>query len=336
MAILVTGGTGYIGSHTCLELVRAGYDVVALDNLSNSHRTALERVERLGGKPVPFHHADIRDRKAMEGVFAAGGIDAVIHFAGLKSVGDSVDHPLRYFDNNVTGTVVLLEVMRDHGVKTLVFSSSATVYGDPASVPVTEESPLSAVNPYGRSKLFIEDMLRDLYRAEPDWRISLLRYFNPTGADPSGDIGEDPNGIPTNLMPYVAQVAVGKLPEVHVYGGDYATRDGTGVRDYIHVTDLAAGHLRALEKLSTGPGIITCNLGTGRGYTVLEAIHAFERAAGRPIPYRIADRRPGDAAECWADVGRAKRDLGWEASRGLDEMCADVWRWQSQNPGGYA
>jgi UDP-glucose 4-epimerase len=336
MAILVTGGTGYIGSHTCLELVRAGYDVVALDNLSNSHRTALERVERLGGKPVPFHHADIRDRKAMEGVFAAGGIDAVIHFAGLKSVGESVDHPLRYFDNNVTGTVVLLEVMRDHGVKTLVFSSSATVYGDPASVPVTEESPLSAVNPYGRSKLFIEDMLRDLYRAEPDWRISLLRYFNPTGADPSGDIGEDPNGIPTNLMPYVAQVAVGKLPEVHVYGGDYATRDGTGVRDYIHVTDLAAGHQRALEKLSAAPGIITCNLGTGRGYTVLEAIHAFERAAGRPIPYRIADHRPGDAAECWADVGRAKRDLGWEASRGLDEMCADVWRWQSQNPGGYA
>jgi UDP-glucose 4-epimerase len=336
MAILVTGGTGYIGSHTCLELLRAGYDVVALDNLSNSHRIALQRVERLGGKPVPFHHVDIRDRKGMERVFAAGHIDSVIHFAGLKSVGESVDHPLRYFDNNVTGTVVLLEVMRDHGVKTLVFSSSATVYGDPARVPVTEESPLSAVNPYGRSKLFIEDMLRDLHRAEPEWRISLLRYFNPTGADPSGDIGEDPNGIPTNLMPYVAQVAVGKLPEVQVFGGDYTTRDGTGVRDYIHVTDLAAGHLRALEKLSAAPGIITCNLGTGRGYTVLEAIHAFERAAGRPIPYRIADRRPGDAAECWADVGRAKRDLGWEASRGLDEMCADVWRWQSQNPGGYA
>lgn len=336
MAILVTGGTGYIGSHACLELIRAGYEVVALDNLSNSHRAAVSRVERLASRPVPFHEVDIRDRAGLERVFASGAVDAVMHFAGLKSVGESVGQPLRYFDNNITGTIVLLEVMKAHGVRTLVFSSSATVYGDPEHVPVTEDSPLSAVNPYGRSKLFIEDMLRDLFRAEPDWRMALLRYFNPTGADPSGDIGEDPNGIPNNLMPYVAQVAVGKLPEVRVFGGDYPTRDGTGVRDYIHVTDLAIGHLRALEKLREGPGMVTCNLGTGRGYTVLEAIESFSRASGRPIPYSVTDRREGDAAECWADVALAKRILGWEATRGLDEMCADVWRWQSKNPNGYA
>jgi len=336
MAILVTGGAGYIGSHACLELLRAGHDVVVVDNLCNSHEDAVRRVERLAGKPLAFHRVDIRDRAGMEAVFAAGPIESVMHFAGLKAVGESVGQPLRYYDNNITGTIVLLEVMKQRGVKTLVFSSSATVYGDPASVPVREDFPLSALNPYGRSKLFIEDMLRDLLRAEPDWRIALLRYFNPTGADASGEIGEDPNGIPNNLVPYIAQVAVGKLKELPVYGGDYPTRDGTGIRDYIHVTDLAIGHLKALEKLAEGPGIVTYNLGTGQGYSVLDVIHAFERAAGRPIAHRMVGRRPGDAAECWADPARAARELGWTAAKGLDEMCADVWRWQTKNPNGYA
>jgi UDP-glucose 4-epimerase len=336
MPILITGGAGFIGSHAVLELLRAGFDVVVVDNLSNSREAALERVAELAGRPIPFHRVDIRDRAGLEGVFAGTGIDSVMHFAGLKAVGESVGQPLRYYDNNIGGTIVLLEVMKQFGVKTLVFSSSATVYGDPASVPITEEFPLSAVNPYGRSKLFIEDMLRDLHRAEPDWRIALLRYFNPIGADPSGRIGEDPNGIPNNLIPYVAQVAVGRLPELAVFGHDYPTRDGTGVRDYIHVVDLAIGHLRALERLAEKPGVVTYNLGTGRGQSVLEVVAAFERAAGKPIPYRLAPRRPGDAAECWADPTRAERELGWRATRDLDEMCRDTWRWQSRNPTGYA
>jgi len=336
MAILITGGAGYIGSHAVLELLRGGFDVVVVDNLSNSHEAAIHRVAELAGKPVPFHKVDIRDREALDRVFGTTPIEAVMHFAGLKAVGESVGQPLRYYDNNIFGTIVLLEVMKKHGVRTLVFSSSATVYGDPASVPITEDFPLSAVNPYGRSKLFIEDMLRDLCRAEPEWQIALLRYFNPSGADPSGRIGEDPNGIPNNLVPYIAQVAVGRLPELAVYGSDYPTRDGTGVRDYIHVVDLVLGHIKALEKLATRPGLVTYNLGTGRGYSVLEMVEAFGRAAGRPIKHRLAPRRPGDAAECWSDASRAERELGWRATRGLDEMCRDVWRWQSNNPKGYA
>ena len=336
MAILITGGTGYIGSHACLELIRAGREVIVVDNLSNSHRASLERVEKLVGKKIAFHQVDIRDRAGLARVFRSAPIESVIHFAGFKAVGESVGQPLRYYDNNIYGTVVLLEVMREASVRTLVFSSSATVYGDPASVPVKESFPLFATNPYGRSKLFIEDMLRDLVRAEPNWDIAMLRYFNPTGADASGRIGEDPNGIPNNLVPYVAQVAVGKLDKVSVYGGDYPTKDGTGVRDYIHVTDLAVGHLKALDKLAGHPGLVTCNLGTGRGYTVLEMIQAFSRAAGRPIPYEIVPRRPGDAAECWADPTLARTELGWVAERDLEVMCADVWRWQSENPAGFA
>ncbi len=336
MAILITGGAGYIGSHAALELLRRGFDVVVVDNLSNSHEAAIDRVAELAARPVPFHRVDIRDRAALDQVFRTAPIDAVMHFAGLKAVGESVGQPLRYYDNNISGTIVLLEVMKQHGVRTLVFSSSATVYGDPASVPITEDFPLSAVNPYGRSKLFIEEMLRDLCRAEPEWRVALLRYFNPSGADPSGRIGEDPNGIPNNLVPFIAQVAVGRLPEVAVFGTDYPTRDGTGVRDYIHVVDLVVGHINALEKLAAGPGLVSYNLGTGRGYSVLEMIEAFGRAAGKTIKYRLAPRRPGDAAECWSDASRAERELGWRATRGLDDMCRDVWRWQSNNPNGYA
>lgn len=336
MAILVTGGAGYIGSHACLELLRAGHDIVVVDNLSNSHEAALHRVEDMAGRSLSFHQVDIRDRAGLDRVFRSAPIESVIHFAGLKAVGESVSQPLRYYDNNINGTIVLLEVMKDVGVKTLVFSSSATVYGDPARVPITEDFPLSALNPYGRSKLFIEDMLRDVVRAEPDWQIALLRYFNPTGADLSGRIGEDPNGVPNNLVPYIAQVAVGKLAQVSVHGADYPTRDGTGIRDYIHVTDLAIGHLKALEKLATKPGLVTYNLGTGRGYSVLEMLAAFGRAVGKPINHRLAPRRPGDAAEAWADPTRAKVELGWEAGLGLDRMCEDVWRWQSMNPNGYA
>jgi UDP-glucose 4-epimerase len=309
--------------------------VVVVDNLSNSSRDAIHRVEKLANAAIPFHQVDIRDRTGLEAVFRAGGIEAVMHFAGLKAVGESVSQPLRYYDNNITGTIALLEVMRQFEVRTLVFSSSATVYGDPPSVPVREGFPLAATNPYGRSKLFIEDMLRDLFRAEPEWNIALLRYFNPTGADPSGEIGEDPNGIPNNLVPYIAQVAVGKLAALPIYGGDYPTRDGTGIRDYIHVTDLVIGHLDALRKLESRPGLVTYNLGTGLGRSVLEVIAAFERASGRRINYRIVDRRPGDAAESWADPTLAERELGWKAERDLDEMCADVWRWQSRNPDGY-
>jgi UDP-glucose 4-epimerase len=336
MAILITGGAGYIGTHACLELIRAGYDIMVIDNLSNSHEAALDRVAELAGRAIPFRKVDVRDKEEMEAVFRRTEVESVIHFAGLKAVGESVGQPLRYYDNNINGTLVLLEVMKAHGVKSMVFSSSATVYGDPKSVPVREDFPLSAMNPYGRSKLFIEDMLRDLVRAEPDWNLAVLRYFNPTGADPSGRIGEDPNGIPNNLVPYIAQVAVGKLAELPVYGGDYPTSDGTGVRDYIHVTDLVLGHLKALDRLKTRPGLVTYNLGTGRGSTVLEVIAAFERASGRRIRYRMMPRRPGDAAEAWADPGKAKAELGWVTTRGLDDMCADVWRWQSGNPAGYA
>ncbi len=335
MRILVTGGAGYIGSHTCVELLQAGYQVVVVDNLSNSKAESLNRVQELSGKRLEFHQVDILDEAALEAVFQARAVDAVIHFAGLKAVGESVAVPLRYYHNNVSGTLVLLKVMNAFGVRHLVFSSSATVYGDPHRVPITEDFPLSATNPYGRSKLMIEDILRDLYQADRSWNIALLRYFNPVGAHPSGRIGEDPNGIPNNLMPYIAQVAVGKLPHLRVFGNDYPTLDGTGVRDYIHVVDLALGHLKALERLNTNPGLVTYNLGTGRGYSVLEVVAAFERASGRKIPYQIVERRPGDVAVTYADPSRANRELNWAAERGLDEMCADTWRWQSANPNGY-
>jgi len=336
MAILITGGAGYIGSHTCLELLRAGREVVVVDNLSNSNPESLIRVQALAGRPLDFHETDIMDADGLDRVFSRQPVEAVIHFAGLKAVGESVGIPLRYYQNNVTGTLVLCEVMKKYGVNTLVFSSSCTVYGSPARVPITEDFPRSATNPYGRSKLIIEDILNDLFVAEPSWRIALLRYFNPVGADPSGRIGEDPNGIPNNLLPYVSQVAVGRLQQVNVFGGDWPTRDGTGVRDYIHVVDLAIGHLKALDRLQRGPGVLTCNLGTGRGNTVLEVIKAFEQASGRKVPYRIVDRRPGDIAEAWADPTYASTELGWSATRDLLTMCNDAWRWQSNNPTGYA
>lgn len=335
MTILVTGGAGYIGSHTCLELLQAGYQVIVVDNLSNSKDESLRRVQELTGKTLQFHRVDLLDRPALAQVFARNAIQAVIHFAGLKAVGESVSLPLRYYQNNVSGTLTLCEVMQEYGVKQLVFSSSCTVYGQPSRVPITEDFPLSATNPYGRSKLMIEEILRDLHTSDPEWDIILLRYFNPVGAHPSGRIGEDPRGIPNNLMPYIAQVAVGRLAELQVFGNDYPTRDGTGVRDYIHVVDLALGHLAALRKLAQKPGVVAYNLGTGRGYSVLEMVAAFERACGKPIPYRIAPRRPGDIAETYADPRLAQAELGWRAERGLDEMCADVWRWQSQNPHGY-
>ena len=336
MAILVTGGAGYIGSHTCLELLRAGHDIIVVDNLSNSHAEALTRVRALSGRDFVFHEDDLRDPAAMARIFSEGNIDSVIHFAGLKAVGESVQKPLLYWDNNVTGTLVLLDAMDKAGVRTLVFSSSCTVYGDPESVPIREDAPLSAVNPYGMTKLTIERILEDLHRADPAWNVALLRYFNPVGADPSGAIGEDPNGIPSNLVPYITQVAIGKRPEVLVFGSDYPTRDGTGVRDYIHVTDLAIGHLKSLDRLRTRPGFLTCNLGTGTGHSVLEMIHAFERATGRTISHRLVARRPGDVAEAWADPTLAEQELAWRATRGLEVMCEDAWRWQVANPNGYA
>jgi len=335
MAILVTGGAGFIGSHTVLELLQAGHEVVVVDNLSNAKPEALRRVQQLAGRSLEFHRVDLLDREALDRVFRSRPVESVIHFAGLKAVGESVAVPRRYWMNNVVGTLILTEMMERYGVKTLVFSSSATVYGDPDQVPVKEDAPLRATNPYGRTKLAIEDLLRDLYRADPSWRIALLRYFNPVGAHESGRIGEDPNGIPNNLLPYITQVAVGKLRELPVYGNDYPTPDGTGVRDYIHVVDLALGHLRALEKLAQGPCCRAWNLGTGRGYSVLEMIAAFERASGRKIPYRIVPRRPGDAATCYSDPSLAAAELGWTATRGLDAMCADAWRWQRENPNGY-
>jgi UDP-glucose 4-epimerase len=329
MNILVTGGMGYIGSHTCVELLNAGHSVVILDNLCNSDPAVQQRIERIAGKPTAFVNADIRDRAAVEAAFAAHKIDAVIHFAGLKAVGESVEQPLRYYDNNVSGSVILFETMQKFGVETLVFSSSATVYGDPASVPITEDFPLSATNAYGRSKLMIEEILRDLSRAAPSWRIALLRYFNPVGAHESGLIGETPNGIPNNLVPYIAQVASGQREQLSVYGNDYPTPDGTGMRDYIHVVDLAIGHVKTLDKLATGPGVLTYNLGTGHGASVLEMIKAFEQASGKPIPYRIVPRRPGDIAKCFADPGRARDELGWTAKRDIAQMCADSWRYQT-------
>lgn len=335
MRILVTGGAGYIGSHTCVEFLNAGHELVVVDNLSNSKEDAVRRVQEIAGKTFDFHKVDLLDEPALDAVFRDSSPDAVVHFAGFKAVGESVEQPLRYYHNNVTGTLNLCRVMARHNVKDIVFSSSCTVYGEPTSVPVTEDFPRSAVNPYGNTKLIIEDILIDLHRSDPGWNAALLRYFNPVGAHPSGRIGEDPNGIPNNLLPYISQVAVGRLERLRVFGDDYPTRDGTGVRDYIHVIDLALGHLNALEKLKSGHGVKAYNLGTGRGYTVLEVLSAFERACGKTIPYEIVARRPGDAAEVYADPSLARRKLDWTAERGIDEMCADVWRWQVANPLGY-
>lgn len=326
MRVLVTGGTGFIGSHTVVELLAAGFEVTILDNLSNSKVSVLDRIKTIAGQRPDFIEADIRDKSAVASALV--GCQAVIHFAGLKAVGESVAQPLRYYDNNVAGSVILFESMAAAGVRTLVFSSSATVYGDPHAVPIREDFPLSATNPYGRSKLMIEDMLRDVARADSGWRIALLRYFNPVGAHDSGLIGEDPNGVPNNLMPYVAQVAIGKLERLSVFGGDYPTPDGTGVRDYIHVVDLALGHVAALNAQAGNANVVTVNLGTGRGYSVLEMVTAFEQASGRPVPYRIAPRRPGDIAQCYADPSLARRLLGWQAGRDINTMCADTWRWQ--------
>jgi UDP-glucose 4-epimerase len=334
-SILVTGGAGYIGSHTCLELLEAGHKVVVVDNLDNSSEESLHRVKELTGRDLEFHQVDICDARALGGVFAANKFDAVVHFAGLKAVGESCEIPLRYYRNNIFGTIELLEAMRDHDCFRIVFSSSATVYGDPATVPITEDFPLSATNPYGRTKLFIEEIMRDLCLADDRWRCVLLRYFNPIGAHDSGRIGEDPQGIPNNLMPYVMQVAVGLREELGVFGDDYDTPDGTGVRDYIHVVDLALGHLAAIDKLDELPGCTAINLGTGQGYSVLEMVKAAEEASGKKVPYRITPRRPGDIATCYADPALAARMLGWQAERGLQQMCADAWRWQQNNPNGY-
>ena len=332
--ILVTGGTGYIGSHTVVELLAAGKDVLILDNYANSSPKVLERIAKICGRAPAFREGDIRDVDGLRALFAAHRIEAVIHFAGLKAVGESVEQPLTYYDNNVNGTLCLLQAMRQAGVRRLVFSSSATVYGDPHRVPIREDFPLQATNPYGRSKLMVEEMLRDLQRAEADWQIAILRYFNPVGAHPSGLIGENPNGIPNNLMPFVAQVAVGKRAQLSVFGNDYPTPDGTGVRDYIHVVDLAQGHLAALAALARSGQSLTVNLGTGQGYSVLDMVRAFEAASGRPVPYQIVARRAGDIATCYADPQLAGELLGWQARRGIGEMCADAWRWQSKNPDG--
>ncbi len=337
--ILVTGGAGYIGSHTCVELLNAGSDVTVFDNFTNSHPEALARVQRITGKSLRLIRGDIRDRAALVTAIRESGATAVIHFAGLKAVGESVEKPLSYYDNNVVGSLRLLEAMGECGVKTLVFSSSATVYGDPQRLPLTEEHPLSATNPYGRTKLMVEEILRDLQRSDASWRIGILRYFNPVGAHLSGLIGEDPQGMPNNLLPFVAQVAVGRREHLNVWGNDYSTPDGTGVRDFIHVVDLAVGHLKALEALNRleRPGeCLTVNLGTGNGYSVLEIVRAFEKASGKAVPYKVALRRPGDVASCYADPSHALKALGWRATRGLSEMCADAWRWQNQNPKGYA
>ncbi|MBK7357098.1 UDP-glucose 4-epimerase GalE [Propionivibrio sp.] len=335
MSILVTGGAGYIGSHTCVELLNAGYAVTVFDSFCNSHPEAVARVERITGKTLGLVRGDVRDRAALVAALRTSGADAVIHFAGLKAVGESVAQPLNYYDNNVVGTLRLLEAMDECGVKTLVFSSSATVYGDPQRLPLTEDHPLSATNPYGRSKLMIEDILRDLYVSDSTWRLGLLRYFNPVGAHASGLIGEDPQGIPNNLLPFVAQVAVGQREYLNVWGNDYPTPDGTGVRDYIHVVDLALGHLKALARLQAHAECLTVNLGTGIGYSVLDMVRAFERASGRAVPYRISARRPGDIASCYAEPEQAAALLGWKAERGLDAMCADAWRWQMSNPKGF-
>ena len=335
MKILVTGGAGFIASHTNVELLNAGYDVVVVDNLVNSSRESVARVEELTGKKISFYEEDLLNEKAIDAIFEKENIDSVIHFAALKAVGESCQIPLRYFDNNLTGTLNLLKVMEKHGVKSIVFSSSATVYGKPESVPIREDFPLSVSNPSGRTKLILEDMLRDIYKSDNEWDIALLRYFNPIGAHESGMIGENPHGIPNNLLPYVAKVAAGQLECVNVFGDDYDTPDGTGVRDYIHVVDLATGHIKALEKLVTHPGLVTYNLGTGVGYSVLDIIKNFEKACGKEIPYKITPRRPGDIDMCYADPTKAKEELGWEATRSIDKMCEDAWRWQTKNPNGY-
>ncbi len=336
MKILVTGGAGFIGSHTTLLLLQSGFDVLVIDNLCNSSAESLSRVERIVGRSVTFVQGDIRDRVLLRRLFSEHPVSAVLHFAGLKAVGESVAQPLRYYDNNIHGSQVLLQACADAGVFNFVFSSSATVYGEPTQMPISETCPIGQpTNPYGRSKLVVEDMLRDLAASDQRWRIAILRYFNPVGAHESGLIGEDPNGIPNNLLPYIAQVVVGKLPELSVFGDDYSTPDGTGVRDYIHVVDLAEGHLRALEALETHTGAHVWNLGTGQGYSVLEMVRAFETASGKSVPYRIASRRPGDIATCYADPTKAEIELGWKARRGLDQMMQDTWRWQSMNPNGF-
>ena len=336
MAILVTGGAGYIGSHTCIELINAGYEVVVLDNLVNSSEKSLERVEQITGKKVPFYKVDILDVEGMNEIFEKESIDSVIHFAGLKAVGESVAKPWEYYHNNITGALMLCDVMRKHNVKNIIFSSSATVYGDPAFIPITEDCPKgNPTNPYGQTKSMLEQILTDLNVADPEWNVVLLRYFNPIGAHESGLIGEDPKGVPNNLLPYIAQVAVGKLECLGVFGNDYDTPDGTGVRDYIHVVDLARGHVKALKKIEDKSGVSIYNLGTGNGYSVLVVVKAFEKASGRTIPYAIKPRRPGDIATCYADASRAKEELGWEAKYDIERMCADSWRWQSGNPNGY-
>ena len=336
MAILVTGGAGFIGSHTVVELQNAGYDVVVLDNLSNSSEKSLERVEKITGKPVKFYKVDILDREGLNEVFEKEDIDSCIHFAGLKAVGESVVKPLEYYHNNITGTLILCDVMRNHGVKNIIFSSSATVYGDPAFIPITEECPKGqCTNPYGWTKSMLEQVLTDIQKADPEWNVMLLRYFNPIGAHKSGTIGENPNGIPNNLMPYITQVAVGKLKELGVFGNDYDTPDGTGVRDYIHVVDLAKGHVKALKKIEENPGLAIYNLGTGKGYSVLDIMKNFEAATGVKIPYVIKPRRAGDIATCYCDASKAEKELGWKAENGIREMCEDSWRWQSNNPNGY-
>lgn len=337
MNILVTGGAGYIGSHTCLELLNLDHNVTVVDNLSNSSRESLFRVEQLVERSLVFHEVDLLDREGLREVFrsAENKFDAVIHFAGKKAVGESVEQPLAYYLNNITGTLILAEVMAEFDVKNIIFSSSATVYGDPATVPIKEDFPLSCTNPYGRTKLMVEEILADLNVADSSWNVCLLRYFNPVGAHKSGRIGEDPNGIPNNLVPYISQVAVGKLERLAVFGDDYPTKDGTGVRDYIHVVDLALGHVKAIDKLLMNPGVVVYNLGTGSGYSVLEMVQAFGKACGKGVPYAIVGRRPGDIAACYADPAKAYAELGWRAERGLVEMCEDTWRWQEQNPDGF-
>ena len=334
--ILVTGGAGFIGSHTCVELLDSGYEVVVVDNLCNSSKESLKRVEKITGKSVKFYEADIADKDAMNKVFEENDISCVIHFAGLKAVGESVQKPLEYYQNNISGTLNMCEVMRNHGVKNIIFSSSATVYGNPASVPITEKFPKGqCTNPYGWTKSMLEQILTDIQFADKEWNVILLRYFNPIGAHKSGLIGEDPNGIPNNLMPYVMKVAIGQLPQVNVFGNDYPTPDGTGVRDYIHVVDLAKGHVKAIEKIEENPGVKIYNLGTGKGYSVLDVINNVSKAVGKEIPYVIAERRAGDIAECYADPALAKEELGWEAQYGMKEMCEDSWNWQQKNPNGY-
>ncbi len=336
MSILVTGGAGYIGSHTCVELLNEGYEVIVVDNLVNSNRESLARVEKITGKKITFYYIDILDKEALTEVFKVNHIDAVIHFAGLKAVGESVKHPLEYYYNNITGTLVLCDVMKSYNCKNIVFSSSATVYATPAFVPITEECPKGVItNPYGQTKSMLEQVLTDLYISDNHWNVILLRYFNPIGAHKSGEIGEDPKGIPNNLIPYIAQVALGKLEYLSVYGNDYDTVDGTGVRDYIHIVDLAQGHVKAIRKLTENKGVLIYNLGTGRGYSVLEIVNAYEQVCNKKIDYLVIDRRPGDIACCYADPGKAKREMGWEAKFGIEEMCEDSWRWQVKNPNGY-